>query len=412
MTCRIRLGLFLFLSLAATAGCGETAPEEAPRAAAISISPSSSILTALGETVEFTARVDDQYGEAFVGTVGWTSSDAAVITVSAGGVASAVANGAATLTASIGTVSATVPVEVAQAAAALVVVSGGGQEGVAGNPLPEIVQVRVDDPGGSPAADVAVDFTAVSGHGTAEPSTVITGGDGLVATTWTLGEVVGIQTLTARAGVASIDVRAAVGEVPPPADSAIYGVSFVATWSSRTHPNGFPSGAHFSPLIGATHNGGVRFWANGDTATDGIEDMAETGATGQLASEIRARIPGDALAVVTGPGIGSPGTGTISNLVVTKDHPLVTLVTMIAPSPDWFVGVSGLSLRDEFAQWREELEVILYPYDAGTDDGTVYTSANANTSPRAPIRNLRGTAPFSDAPIGTFTFKRQGAGRE
>jgi len=59
MTCRIRLGLFLFLSLAATAGCGETAPEEAPRAAAISISPSSSILTALGETVEFTARVDD-----------------------------------------------------------------------------------------------------------------------------------------------------------------------------------------------------------------------------------------------------------------------------------------------------------------------------------------------------------------
>ena len=81
---------------------------------------------------------------------------------------------------------------------------------------------------------------------------------------------------------------------------------------------------------------------------------------------------------------------------------------MIAPSPDWFVGVSGRSLQDESGEWLEELEVTLYPYDAGTDDGATYTSANADSSPQQPIRGIRGEAPFSDAPIGTFTFTRIG----
>ena len=81
---------------------------------------------------------------------------------------------------------------------------------------------------------------------------------------------------------------------------------------------------------------------------------------------------------------------------------------MIAPSPDWFVGVSALSLMDDLGQWVDELQVTLYPYDSGTDDGTTYTSANADSSPKRPIRSLRGMTPFSDAPIGTFTFTRVG----
>ncbi|WP_425153537.1 hypothetical protein [Candidatus Palauibacter sp.] len=73
-------------------------------------------------------------------------------------------------------------------------------------------------------------------------------------------------------------------------------------------------------------------------------------------------------------------------------------------SPDWFVGVSGLSLRDDDGDWVEELEVVLYPLDAGTDSGPAYTSANDDTRPKEPIRGLQGERPFSDEPIGTFTF--------
>ena len=42
---------------------------------------------------------------------------------------------------------------------------------------------------------------------------------------------------------------------------------------------------------------------------------------------------------------GSPGS-TQFEFEVSRDYPLVTLVTMVAPSPDWFVGVSALSLRE------------------------------------------------------------------
>lgn len=197
-------------------------------------------------------------------------------------------------------------------------------------------------------------------------------------------------------------------EPPPPAaaTTATYRVVFGATWSAATHPTNFPGGAHFSPLVGAVHNAGVTFWARDGTATPGIESMAETGGTGTLTAEIQAEIPGNARAVVNGSGIRSPGSTTIQAITLHEDFPLVTLVTMIAPSPDWFVGVSGLSLRDADGNWIEELEVVLYPYDAGTDSGPVYTSANDDTQPKEPIRNLRGESPFSDAPIGTFTFTR------
>ena len=199
-------------------------------------------------------------------------------------------------------------------------------------------------------------------------------------------------------------------EPPPTAvTTARYRVVFTATWSASTHPTNFPGGAHFSPLIGAVHNDSVTIWAREGTATPGIESMAETGGASTLAAEIRAEIPGGALAVINGSGIRSPGSTTIQAITLREDFPLVTLVTMIAPSPDWFVGVSGLSLQDDEGNWIGELEVVLYPYDAGTDSGPEYNSANDNTSPKEPIRSLRGEHPFSDEPIGTFTFTRTDA---
>ena len=415
---RLRRLVRRFLWVAALTACGDDAgtgpaevtPEDPPRAAALAIAPESVALSSLGETAAFSATLTDQNGAAFAGTVAWSSSDAGLFTVSPTGVVSAVANGSGTVTASHEALSATAQVVVAQAPAAIVVLSGGGQEGMAGSTLAEAVVVRVDDAGGSPVAGATVTFAAAEGHGSADPAMVDTDADGLAGTTWTLGDAAGAQTLTASvARDVSADIRAAAGELPTPPDSAVYSVVFDATWSATTHPNSFPRGAHFSPLIGAVHNDGVRFWATGETATPGIESMAETGGTSTLRSEIRARIPAGALSVITGSGLGnSPARTPPSQVIVRLDYPLVTLVTMIAPSPDWFVGVSGLSLMDEFGQWVEELEFTLYPYDSGTDDGTGYTSANADSSPKQPIHSLRGMAPFSDAPIGTFTFTRIG----
>ena len=407
-----RAALLTALTLAALAACGDStsgpdAQPDPPRAAAIAVSPESATLSSLGETATFTATVTDQYGAAFPATVTWSSSDPDVFSASSFGTVTAVANGSGTLTATFGALSATAQVAVQQSPASLVVTAGDAQEGTAGSPLPEPVVVRVVDAGGSPVPDVPVMFTAAEGHGSADPGSVVTDPVGLAGTSWTLGNAPGVQSLTASlADGVSAEIAASAGPLDPPSDSAAYRIVFNATWSSSTHPANFPSGAHFSPLIGAVHNDSVSYWELGETATPGIENMAETGGTNILTSEIRATIPGRARAVINGRGIGSPGSATIQRVTVTLNFPLVTLVTMIAPSPDWFVGVSGQSLMDGLGQWVDELEVVLYPLDSGSDDGTSYASGNDDSSPKQPIRNLKGINPFSEEPIGTFTFTR------
>ena len=87
--------------------------------------------------------------------------------------------------------------------------------------------------------------------------------------------------------------------------TATYEVRFNATWSSMTHPGAYPGGAHFSPLVGATHDGSTHFWSPGGLATNGIEVMAETGSTGPLANEVGVAIgAGTAGELIAGPGLG------------------------------------------------------------------------------------------------------------
>jgi hypothetical protein len=186
-----------------------------------------------------------------------------------------------------------------------------------------------------------------------------------------------------------------------------YRVTFEATWSASTHPQQFPSSAHFSPAVGAVHNANVSFWQNGGIASDGIEAMAETGATGPMETEIAlARAAGNVLGpAVFGQFIFSPGV-TSATFVATDEHSLFTFVTMLAPSPDWFAGTSGLNLLTP-SGWRDNFVYELFTYDSGTDNGTTFQQINSDTSPQQPI-SLITTAPLATngfAPaIGTYTF--------
>ncbi len=203
-----------------------------------------------------------------------------------------------------------------------------------------------------------------------------------------------------------------VAPAPPPTPDATasYVVTFAATWSAATHPNMFPSNPHFSGLIGATHRAGIRFWSPGAIATNGIEAMAELGSKTPLDIGIgRAIDNGNAEHLLSGDGIArSPGNVTLA-FDISVEHPFVTLVSMVAPSPDWFVGVSEMSLFEN-GDWAAEIVVELQPYDAGTDSGNTYNAPDRDTVPRIPIAHLEG-APLAVggivAPVGTFTFRRQ-----
>ena len=163
--------------------------------------------------------------------------------------------------------------------------------------------------------------------------------------------------------------RASVGPVVPPApapvpprptpapepapecgESAAYGVTFRAVWDADSHGNRppFPSGAHFSRVAGAAHAEEVSFWSAGGIATPGIESMAETGSVSTLCREIEAEADrgGSGPCLMSAEAsFQSPGSVSFS-FEADAERPSLTLVSMIAPSPDWFVGVNGIRLLE------------------------------------------------------------------
>jgi len=193
--------------------------------------------------------------------------------------------------------------------------------------------------------------------------------------------------------------------------TARYQVVFDATWSQLTLPTNWPANAHFSGLVGGTHTAHTHFWRDGETASEGIRLMAERGQKATLLDEISPSIMnGTAHFQLSGGGISSsPGRVSLTfPKPMTRDYPLVTLVSMIAPSPDWFVGVDSLPLLEN-GDWVASKVVTLYGRDAGTDSGVSFNSPDQVTVPRGVVTAFDGFPALQDGvlqPFGTFTFTR------
>lgn len=128
---------------------------------------------------------------------------------------------------------------------------------------------------------------------------------------------------------------------------ASYRVTLTTTWTSTDFPANFPAGAHFTTLIGGTHSDQVIFWDPGQNASLGIERVAEDGTTGSLSAEFEAaKTDGKAEYIIASGSVSTAGT-TVLEFDINKLFPLVTLASMVAPSPDWFIGVHGAPLFDE-----------------------------------------------------------------
>ena len=78
---------------------------------------------------------------------------------------------------------------------------------------------------------------------------------------------------------------------------------------------------------------------------------------------------------------------------------------MIAPSPDWMIGVSGLNLMEN-GEWRNSVELDLFPLDGGSEEGTEYDLDNDETTPKEAIRSIRGEYKFNNQKIGTLRITR------
>lgn len=186
------------------------------------------------------------------------------------------------------------------------------------------------------------------------------------------------------------------------ASSANYNIKFDATWSSSSHSDNYVSSAHFSPFVVYSYNGTTqgRIFAIGSVATPGMEEMAETGATGILEEEINQIIEEDnALSYAKAERIDSPGQTEVT-LEFTQEFGQFIFVSMIAPSPDWFVTEEANLFVD--GQWVDQIVLDVISFDAGTDSGASLTAANSDTDPKQPISR------FDDSlqELGTITITK------
>jgi len=193
------------------------------------------------------------------------------------------------------------------------------------------------------------------------------------------------------------------------ATGATYRATFEAVWSSSTHPNGFPPGGHFSGLIGMTHNENKLLFEEGAAADLGIRDMAELGSKTDLTTDIEAAISqGSAQFVISGDGV-DPSPGSISvEFTITSSHPLVSITSMVVPSPDWFIAVESVNLFPN-GEAVDLVTEIVQVYDAGTDSGTDFNSANQPSVPPDLISVITDP-PLAEngmvAPMGSITFEK------
>jgi len=173
-----------------------------------------------------------------------------------------------------------------------------------------------------------------------------------------------------------------VGSVP-------YKVTFEGTWTLASHPQAYVGSAHWSPPVVVAHSSDYVMWELGGIATSGVESVAETGSTFTLRNELQALQGQSVGEFETGSAIIF-GTGTSSvTLEATAKYNEISVISMIAPSPDWIAGVSSIDMCDhETGLWKPFFGMEVYPVDAGTDNGPTLTAKNSDNNPHSPIELL------------------------
>ena len=187
--------------------------------ASVEVSPSVYELTALGQTVQLTAEAFDENGHAVAGAeFSWESSDAAVATVDAGGLVTAVAEGVATITASAGEASGSAVVPVMQPVAS-VQVSPSAETIELGSTL-QLTAEGFDENG---EAVEGAEFSWESSDAaiaTVDPSGLVT------------GVAVGVATITASAGSGQETAEITVIDLERAALVALYEATDGPNWAN------------------------------------------------------------------------------------------------------------------------------------------------------------------------------------
>ena len=167
-----------------------------------------------------------------------------------------------------------------------------------------------------------------------------------------------------------------------------------------------PTGAGFGETIFVAHKCDFSFFTVGNSASAGVQALAEGGSTSDFQAEVTAAVAaGNAQASWTIVAPNSPtGNKNGPNSVPVEDEfSCLTVLVKISPTSDWFAGVSAHDLRAG-GTWPTpradgSIFVDLFPFDAGTLDGTEFATSTTATSPQGTIASLRNSGKFSNNKI-------------
>ena len=132
---------------------------------------------------------------------------------------------------------------------------------------------------------------------------------------------------------------------------------------------------------------------------------------GTLYNEVDKMIkPGFVSNVYETGAVSTPGGYTSTKIMVQNMYSMVSLITMIAPSPDWFVGVDSYDLCG-INGWKETMTMNLLPWDAGTENGQTYRLNNMATDPVDVIMRITSNSnsqigAHANITFATVTFTR------
>lgn len=163
------------------------------------------------------------------------------------------------------------------------------------------------------------------------------------------------------------------------------GTQYKVTLSTSWDPNNPESGLRvffrnpgpsFGGLMGVTHDANYKFWHPGQYASAGLRHLTQTGNTKPLQDEYFYQIEiSQAEFIIKGNELEIPTTyedekkrhETSTTFSITKEFPLVSIVSRMNPSPDYFLGISSKSLLDSNGEFVESLTVPLTLYDGGVN---------------------------------------------
>ncbi|CAN8068901.1 unnamed protein product [Agarophyton chilense] len=171
-------------------------------------------------------------------------------------------------------------------------------------------------------------------------------------------------------------------------------------------------GLVFSPLAGASHSNRVSLLTVRSLASPQVEQIAETGQNGRFVALAESLVGKGVRTAAAATGPTMPGNYTALRFTVDCENPFITVVGMIAPSPDWLVQISNIPMMRR-GRFLERRRGTLIAYDAGTDDGANFTSpVDASLDmPTEPQKNIAPlvedeTDAFNGRFIGTYVITR------